>query len=47
MPNGIGYYKACLRFHTTLPISPDEAHVIGLDEVERIANEITEVKNYT
>lgn len=40
MKNGIGYYKACLRFHTTLPISPDEAHAIGVQEVARIANEI-------
>lgn len=41
--NGIGYYKACLKFHTTIDITPDEAHVIGLDEVERLEKEINKV----
>lgn len=43
MRNGIGYYKACLKFHTTSDMSPDEAHVTGLDEVERIAKQINKV----
>ncbi|XP_063427650.1 uncharacterized protein LOC134711137 [Mytilus trossulus] len=45
MRNGIGYYKACLKFHTTSDMSPDEAHVKGLDEVERIAKQINKIKN--
>lgn len=44
MRNGVGYYKACLRYHTTLDITPDEAHVTGLDEVERISKEINKIK---
>lgn len=43
MRNGIGYYKACLKFHTTIDITPDEAHVIGLEEVERLEKEINKV----
>ncbi|CAG2257848.1 unnamed protein product [Mytilus edulis] len=45
MRNGIGYYKACLKFHTTSDISPDEAHVTGLDEVERIAKKVNKIKD--
>lgn len=44
MRNGIGYYKACLKFHTTIDITPDEAHVIGLEEVERLEKEINKIK---
>ncbi|XP_052103869.1 uncharacterized protein LOC127737320 [Mytilus californianus] len=45
MRHGIGYYKACLKFHTTSDMSPDEAHVTGLDEVERIAKQINKIKD--
>ncbi|VDI22418.1 Hypothetical predicted protein [Mytilus galloprovincialis] len=46
MRNGIGYYKACLKFHTTSDMSPDEAHVTGLDEVERIAKQINKDQQF-
>lgn len=35
-PDGMQYYKDCLKFHTTTTMSPEEIHQLGLDEVERI-----------
>ena len=37
------YYKALVEHHTTLDISPDEVHRIGLSEVRRIRREMTRV----
>lgn len=44
LPNGIEYYKACIRFHTTTNLSPQEIHNIGLNEVIRITNRMEQVK---
>ena len=37
------YYKALVRYFTTLDISPDEVHELGLKEVERIRGEMDEI----
>lgn len=37
------YYRAVTRFFTTLDISPDEVHELGLSEVARIRNEMDAV----
>ncbi|MFC7331926.1 DUF885 domain-containing protein [Rhodocista pekingensis] len=36
LPEGDAYYRACLKRHTTLDLSPDEVHETGLREVARI-----------
>lgn len=36
-PGGLAHYRALLRFHTTLDITPEDAHAIGLVEVSRLA----------
>ena len=43
LPDGAEYYKACLKWHTSLDITPEEVHQKGLDEVDRIAKEIEKV----
>ncbi len=42
-PEGRQYYKALTHHFTTLDISPDEVHQIGLDEVARIRSEMDAV----
>jgi uncharacterized protein (DUF885 family) len=37
LPGGSAHYAALLRYHSTIDITPENAHVIGLREVERIA----------
>ncbi len=41
--DGIAWYRAQLRHHTTLDLSPDEIHELGLKEVKRIRAEMAEV----
>lgn len=36
LPNGAAFYKDRIRYHTTLDLTPDEVHRIGLQEVARI-----------
>lgn len=43
MPGGAGYYRHLVRHYTTLDITPEEVHRIGLDEVARIRKEMDEV----
>jgi uncharacterized protein (DUF885 family) len=40
LPNGKACYAALVRAHTTLPVSPADAHQTGLEEVARIDREI-------
>ena len=43
-PNGRAYYKALVRYYTTLDdVTPNEIHKIGLKEVARIRKEMMEV----
>ena len=43
MPDGEAYYRQQIREYTTLELTPDEIHRIGLDEVARIQAEMQEV----
>lgn len=40
LPNGKAYYEYCVRHHTTLDITPQQVHDIGLAEVKRIRAEM-------
>lgn len=39
-PEGRAYYASLVRYYTTLDLTPDEVHVIGLNEVARIRSEM-------
>jgi uncharacterized protein (DUF885 family) len=43
LPDGRAYYQQQIRQYTTLDLSPDEIHRIGLGEVERISKEMNDV----
>jgi uncharacterized protein (DUF885 family) len=43
LPDGRAYYQQQIRQYTTLDLSPDEIHKIGLGEVERISGEMNDV----
>ncbi|MFP5287457.1 MAG: DUF885 domain-containing protein, partial [Thermoanaerobaculia bacterium] len=43
LPNGRAYYAQQIRQYTTLDLTPEEIHKIGLSEVERISAEMREV----
>jgi uncharacterized protein (DUF885 family) len=43
LPNGRAYYAQQIRQYTTLDLTPEEIHKIGLAEVERISAEMREV----
>lgn len=45
LPNGKEYYKACLKWHLSVDISPEEIHATGLREVARINTEMVKVMN--
>lgn len=40
---GEEYYQFLVEMNTTMDITPDEIHIIGLDEVQRIRNEMMEI----
>ena len=42
-PEAREYYRALVRYFTTLDLSPDEVHQIGLDEVARIRSEMDDI----
>jgi uncharacterized protein (DUF885 family) len=44
--NGSDYYTACLQYRITLPLTPEEVHQIGLQEVQRISAKIKTVSGY-
>jgi len=41
--NGEEFYKACLAFHTSTNMTAQEVHDTGLQEVERIENEMKDI----
>lgn len=43
LPNGRQAYAHLVKMHTTTNLTPNEIHQIGLDEVERIYKEMTQV----
>ncbi len=47
LAGGEEYYEYLVRLHTTLDISPEEVHQIGLGEVERIREEMMEIVEET
>ncbi|KAL3922841.1 MAG: hypothetical protein SGILL_001985 [Bacillariaceae sp.] len=42
-PDGENYYEDCLKFHTTTPMTPQEIHQLGIDEIQRVRNEMEAV----
>ncbi|MGJ8688272.1 MAG: DUF885 domain-containing protein [Gammaproteobacteria bacterium] len=45
LPDGENYYNQRLKLMTTLELSADEIHNIGLEEVERLRGEMESIKN--
>jgi uncharacterized protein (DUF885 family) len=43
-PGGKAYYQRLVRFHTTLDVTPEEVHRLGLAEVQRLNDELEEVQ---
>jgi uncharacterized protein (DUF885 family) len=43
VPDGRDYYRALVRYHTTLDTTPEEVHQVGLAEVARIRAEMETV----
>ena len=44
LPNGKKYYEYQLRMNNTIDITPEEVYEYGINEVERIHNEMTAIK---
>ncbi|MDP5071773.1 MAG: DUF885 domain-containing protein, partial [Congregibacter sp.] len=44
LPNGAAYYDARLATMTTLPMTADEIHTLGISEVARIQSEMEDIK---
>jgi len=42
LPNGLAYYQFCLKRETTLDLTAEEIHQVGLEEVARIRAEMDE-----
>ncbi|MEO9946549.1 DUF885 domain-containing protein [Paraglaciecola sp.] len=43
LPDGETFYKNRIKYHTTLDLTADEIHQIGLEDVERIHKEMREI----
>jgi len=43
-PGGKDFYRFLVRIHTTMDITPEEVHKIGLKEVKRLNSEIEKIK---
>jgi uncharacterized protein (DUF885 family) len=42
-PQGLDYYKACLKWQLSVDMTPDEIHEKGISEVNRVNREIQNV----
>ncbi|XP_046554046.1 uncharacterized protein LOC124263438 isoform X2 [Haliotis rubra] len=50
LPKGIDLYRACLKWHISVDLTPEEVHEKGREEVARISSEIQIImrkRNYT
>jgi uncharacterized protein (DUF885 family) len=47
MPEAAAFYRFCVRRYTSLNLSPEEVHVVGLEEVARIRAEMEAVARLT
>lgn len=45
LEGGEDYYIACLKFHTSTNLTPQEIHNLGITEVARIQDEVKKVRN--
>ncbi|MGI9202620.1 MAG: DUF885 domain-containing protein [Woeseiaceae bacterium] len=45
LPNGAAFYRNRIYHHTTLDLSADTIHAIGLEEVDRLHEEMREVRD--
>lgn len=43
LQNGSEYYRACLKWHLSFDMTPDEVHQVGVQEVERIHGDMKKV----
>lgn len=43
LPDGEAYYNYLIEYHTTLPMTAEEVHKVGMDEVERIRGEMNQI----
>jgi len=44
-PNGAAQYRALLKFYTTVDLTPDQVHELGVAQVARIHGEMTAIKD--
>ncbi|MGH9959221.1 MAG: DUF885 domain-containing protein, partial [Pyrinomonadaceae bacterium] len=44
-PGGTDYYRYLVKMHTTMEVTPEDVHEIGLGEVKRLEREMAEVRN--
>jgi uncharacterized protein (DUF885 family) len=47
LPDGGAYYQFCIRYFTSLDLTPEQVHQTGLDEVKRIRAEMQAVVQQT
>ena len=45
IPGGAEFYQQCLKWHSSLDITPDEVHKTGLAEMARIRKEMERVSD--
>ena len=45
LPNGQDFYRQCLKFHTSTNMTAKAIHQLGLMEVDRIEEKMTEIKD--
>ncbi|KAL5004936.1 hypothetical protein ScPMuIL_018392 [Solemya velum] len=43
LKDGYEFYKACLKWHTSVDISPEEVHQMGLDEIAKVKKRMEKV----
>ena len=43
LPGGDAYYAACLKWHLSVVMTPQDIHQLGLDEMKRIHSIVEEV----